>query len=93
MALIYITLRIMPESIEADLPTITAEATKMIHAFIKEDRSVQAEYKPVAFGLKAIELMWSMQESIGGTEDLEAEICNIENVQNCECVDVRRAIG
>lgn len=93
MALIYVTLRIMPDGIEANLDDITASAKEKILAFLKEERPIQAEQKPVAFGLKAIELTWSMQESLGGTDDLEADIATIDGVQNCECTDVRRAIG
>ena len=93
MALVYVTLRIMPENVEANFDTITKKATEKIHHFLKENRPVQHEYKPVAFGLKSIDLTWSMQEDLGGTDDLEAAITEIDGVQNCECTDVRRAIG
>ncbi len=81
----------MPDSPEADLDEIESRAKQMIEDF---DANVSStEHNPVAFGLKAVEIILSMDEDKGDTEDLEKEIEGIEEVQSVQVTDVRRAIG
>jgi len=47
----------------------------------------------MAFGLKAILFNFLMEESIGDTEPLEAQLSEIDEVQTVETSDVRRAFG
>lgn len=91
MAQVVITMQIMPENPEVDLAVVQAEATKMIADFGAEVGKV--EYEAVAFGLKALKLMFVSDEKRGGTEDLEQKISEIPGVMSVEVTDVRRAIG
>lgn len=91
MADVVITIKIMPASPDADLDVIRETATKMIADFGGEVG--KHELEPVAFGLKAVKLLFVMSEELGGTDDLEAKISEIENVQSVSVVDVRRALG
>jgi len=87
-----ITLKIMPESPDVDLTHIEAEAKKKIAAFAGEGET-RVEIEPIAFGLKAIKIMFVTDEKKGGTDSLEAEIMTIKGVNSVEVIDVRRAIG
>jgi len=91
MADVVITLRIMPESPETDLKAIKERARSFIVEYGGEVG--KSEEKPVAFGLKALELIFVSNENIGSTDKLEQNVASIEGVKSAEVTDVRRAIG
>ncbi len=92
MANAIVTMRIMPEGVEVDLSKIQDQVDAMIDAFggKKEKRF---EIKPIAFGLKALEVVFMMNEDLGDPEQLEQDITTIDGVQSCETVGVSRALG
>jgi len=92
MAQVIVTLKIMPESPEVDLNKIQEEAKNKIIDFAGSG-DMKVEEKPIAFGLKALNIIFVMDESKGSTEPLEESISEIEGVQSVETTDVRRAIG
>jgi elongation factor 1-beta len=92
MAQAIVSLKIMPDSPEADLAKIEEGIKKSIIEFAGEGE-IKVEEQPVAFGLKSINIIFVMDESIGSTESLETAIADIENVSSVEVTDVRRAIG
>lgn len=91
MANAVVTLKIMPESPETDLKEIENKAALSIKEFGGELGKV--DIQPVAFGLKSLNLIFVMDESIGSTEKLEDNIKEIKGVNSVEVTDVRRAIG
>ena len=91
MANVIITFRIMPESPEIDLDKLKSAAKKKIENFGGEVGKV--EEQPVAFGLKAINIIFIMDEKKGSTEVLEDQIADIEGIKSIEVTDIRRAIG
>ena len=91
MADVVITLRIMPKSPETDLKAIEEKAKVFISEYGGEVGKV--EEKPVAFGLKALELIFVSNEDIGSTDKLEQNVASIEGVNSVDVTDVRRAIG
>ena len=91
MARVIVTLKIMPEAVETDLSRIETEATKLITEF--GGVVGKSEQEPVAFGIKALKLMFVMNEDIGSTESLEEDIRKIEDVASVDTIDVRRAVG
>ncbi|MFH0868448.1 MAG: elongation factor 1-beta [Candidatus Woesearchaeota archaeon] len=92
MAQVVITLKIMPESPEVDLNKIEQEAKAKIIDF-SQNKEMKTEQEPIAFGLKAIKIIFVMEESKGSTDALEEQIKTISGVNSVEVVDVRRAIG
>ena len=92
MAKVVVTLRIMPESPDADLSSIQNKAEKEIINFAG-NTEIKAKQEPIAFGLKALKLLFVMEENKGSTEELENKIKEIELVNSVETIDVRRAIG
>jgi elongation factor 1-beta len=92
MAKAVVTVKIMPDQVEADLEAIEREALEHIASFTGNDET-KTEIEPVAFGLKAIKITFVMDESQGGPDELEKKIQAMQGVMSCETVDVRRAIG
>lgn len=91
MAQVVITLKIMPKSVDSNLDLIKEKAKHLVSEFGGEVGKESIE--PIAFGLKAINLIFVMDESLGSTEELEKQISELDGVSNCEVTDVRRAIG
>jgi len=91
MADVVITLRIMPENSETDLKAIEEKAKIFIAEYGGEVGKVEIE--PIAFGLKALNLIFVSNEDIGSTDRLEQNVSSIEGVSSAEVIDVRRAIG
>jgi len=92
MAQVVITLKIMPKSPEIDLSSVQSKSEDEIKKFTG-DTEMKTEQEPIAFGLKALKIIFVMDESKGSTEVLEENIKKIEGVNSVEAVDVRRAIG
>lgn len=92
MANVIITMKIMPESPEEDLAKIEEAAKEKIAEFAGEGET-RTEEEPIAFGLKALKILFVSDESKGSTEELEKIVGKIKGVQSVEVVDVRRAIG
>ena len=91
MGTAIITLKLMPESPDIDLETIKVEATKIIAELGGEVG--KEEIEPIAFGLKAVKLTYTWDESLGPTDDVEEKTAAIEGVNSAEIVDIRRALG
>ena len=92
MAQVVVTLKVMPESPDTDLGKIEAQAKAKIIAF-SHSKDIRMSQEPIAFGLKALKIIFVMDESKGSTDSLEEQIKTIESVNSVEAVDVRRAIG
>lgn len=91
MAQLVVTIKLMPESPDVDLKKIEEEATKEITKFGGDVGKVEIE--PIAFGLKAVNLIFVMNESLGNTDNLEEILSKIKGVESVEVTDLRRAIG
>lgn len=92
MANVIVTVKIMPQSPEIDLAKVEEEAKKLIADFAGEGETKSSE-EPVAFGLKALKIIFVMNESKGSPDPVAEKITQIEGVNSAEIVDVRRAIG
>lgn len=92
MANVVVTLRIMPNSPKTDLSRIESEAKREIVKFCNS-QELKVKVEPIAFGLKALEIFFVMDEAKGSTEELEKKISYIDDVESVEVTDVRRAIG
>ena len=92
MANAVITLKIMPESPEVDLIKIEELAKEKIKNFVGEEET-KTEIEPVAFGLKALKIIFVMDEAKGSPDPVAEEISSLEGINSAEIIDVRRAIG
>jgi len=92
MAKAIITIKIMPSSPEVNLEQLEKTAKEHIAAFAGEGET-KTEIVPVAFGLKSVNIIFVMEESLGSPDVVEEKIRALEDVNSAEIVDVRRAIG
>ena len=92
MADVVITMKIMPEPPEVDLEQLTKLALEKITAYTELDNN-KVEQEPMAFGLKALKIMFVMDEAKGDTDPLEKELNSIPHVASVEVTDVRRTIA
>ena len=92
MANVVVTLKIMPQNPSVDFSKIEYEAKKAIINFCSA-KEFKTQIEPIAFGLKALSILFVMDESKGSTESLENKISQISGVESVEVTDVRRAVG
>jgi len=87
MARVIITLKIMPDSTDVDMDNLL----ERVKGAIPEGTDVRAnEVIPVAFGLNALRMNVAREESMGGTDDIEAAISALDGVAQVEVEMVSR---
>jgi len=91
MAEVIVTLKIMPVSPDIDLDDLKTKAKKIIKE--AEGEIGKEYYEEIAFGIKAIILIFIRNEAKGSVDDISDKIAEIEEVSSTEITDVRRAIG
>ena len=92
MANVIVTVKIMPISPDVDLAKIEEEAKKEIVSFAGEGET-KTEIEPVAFGLKAVKILFVVDENKGSPDPVAEKIAAMDDVNSAEISDVRRAIG
>jgi|TARA_Y100000310_G_C20663985_1_gene806407 elongation factor 1-beta len=93
MAQAIVTIKVMPENPEINLDELENKVKDAIKEFIQEDSDMKTEIEPVAFGLKALKIIFVMEESLGSPDSMAEKVENFEEVASAEIVDVRRALG
>ncbi|MFH1311178.1 MAG: elongation factor 1-beta [Nanoarchaeota archaeon] len=90
MGIVAVKIKIMPASVETDIKKIEEGVVKIL----KENKVENAKFEvqPIAFGLKALILLFGWPEE-KELEKLEEELKKIENVSSVAIIDMRRAIG
>lgn len=83
MGQVSITFEIMPDDIEIDLEDIKSKVETKIGGISKIE---QTEIKPIAFGLKALMMNVLVDDQEGIMDKLEAQIAEVEGVQNAKVV-------
>ena len=86
-----LTIKIMPEDPEIDLNDIRSKA-KEVGGKMGAELLDKDQIEPIAFGLKALKIMFIIDES-KGSEELTENISSIEGVSSAEVVDMRRTVG
>jgi elongation factor 1-beta len=95
MATAVVTVKVMPSSPEVNLDEIKEKVQAVIREFTERDDPAdqKVEVEPVAFGLKALKIIFTMDEAKGSPDAIEEKVKAIEGVQSFEVTDVRRAVG
>ena len=90
MTRMVVSIKVMPDSIEVDLESLKQKVKEIISA---EGGEVGKEsLEPVAFGLKALILVFVINED-KGTDPIENKISELEEVSSAQVIDMRRAMG
>ena len=85
MGEVGIKYRIMPDGVEVDLSGLQ----ESIRASLPAEARIEAiQEVPVAFGLKALELMVVLDDRKGGAEQIEEAFSQVDGVQNVEVLDM-----
>lgn len=91
MARVIVTITINPDSPDVDLDRLEAEAKKHVTDF--GGNVYKAELEPIGFGLKAVKVIFTMDESKGSPDELEQKLMALPGVASARVTDVRRTIG
>lgn len=91
MANVIIKLKVLPKLVETDFDKLIKDCTKLIKAFGGHVHKTEKE--PIAFGMYALIIIFIMDENIGATDKLEAQITALKEVSSVDVADVRRAFG
>ncbi len=91
MAKMLVTLKIMPESPDVDFKPLREKVRQVVKKYGGEllDKD---EYEPIAFGLKALKLVFYIDEA-KGADEISDEVAQIKGVSSSIVIDMRRAIG
>ena len=92
MAYAICTVKIMPVSPEEDLVRIEKEALSIIKT-MNDNRETKVAIEPIAFGLKAVNITFMIDEKKGSPDPVAEKIAKLDEVNSAEITDVRRAIG
>lgn len=90
MAIALIKMKIMPESVDADLKEIEKRVKEVLEA--KGARGISFEERPIAFGLKALIASFNIDES-EELDPIEETIGQLHSVQSTQIEDMRRGLG
>ena len=74
-------LRIMPDGVDADLNEIKEKLGAIVE---KYGEVHSAEEKPIAFGLKALEVTVLLNDKKGGTDEIQAEVSKLSGVSEVD---------
>ncbi len=83
-------MKLMPESPDSDLARIQEQAKQTIEEL--KGQVINTEQEPIAFGLKAIIITFSIDETTDQDPFLEA-LEKIEEVSSAQIIDFRREFG
>ncbi len=90
MSIAAVKIKIMPNSPETDMMKLEGNVKSLLD---KEGiKNPKFEIQPIAFGLKAIVMMFGWPEE-KPLEKLEERLGKIKDVNSVQVVDIRRAIG
>ena len=90
MGTALLKIKIMPESPDADLEAIENKSKEIVKE--KGGKNPSTVREPIAFGLNAVIINFSMDESLS-VDEFEDSLKEIEQVNSTEVVDFRRAFG
>ncbi len=85
MGEVGIIYKVMPDGPEIDLEVLKKNISDVIPQNAKLNK---IEEKPVAFGLKALEVQIIINDREGGAEEIEQALNKIENVQSVEVLQL-----
>ena len=87
MAKVRILFKIMPDEVDKGTDIIIEQIKEL--SLEKNFSVLDTKMEDIAFGIKAIKILISTEESVG-TEDIETRITNLENVGSVEILGMTR---
>jgi elongation factor 1-beta len=93
MPKVIITARVMPVSPDVNLDELQTKVLAVISEYAGSESDKRVSINPVAFGLKAIDIIFILDDKNGIPDEMETKVCAIEGANSFQITDVRRAIG
>ena len=90
MGTVIVKIKIMPEDLETNLEEIENKIKKELEE--ENSNNYKTEIQPIAFGLKALIIMFEWPEE-KPLEEFEEKIRKIQGISSLEILDMRRALG
>ena len=81
------TLRIMPTDVNVDLEEIKGKLSGIIDKFGDLNST---DLKPIAFGLKSLDIVVLLNDGKGGIDEIETGLRQIDGVGDVNVLDVNR---
>ncbi|MBS3106433.1 elongation factor 1-beta, partial [Candidatus Woesearchaeota archaeon] len=76
-----VTLRVMPKSPDIDLSAIEKKALAEVKEF-NGGKDTKVDIQPIAFGLKAVNIIFVMDENQGNPDAIAETVAKIEGVNS-----------
>ena len=92
MAKAMITVKVMPESVDIDLPSLEGRVRDVILEIYGEVGEIRKEEEPIAFGLIALKFTFIIDEALG-SDPIETALAEVDGIANAQVIDFRRTIG
>ncbi len=94
MGEMIIQLRVMPNSPEIDMEELSSKVKEKIAEIVSsKTEDMKTSLQDIAFGLKALNVYFVVDESIASLDEVEEKVKELENVSSAEVVDMRRIVG
>jgi elongation factor 1-beta len=90
MGTVAVKIKVMPDSPETDIKEIEEKVKETLEK--AGCRNPQTEIQPIAFGLKALIILFGWPEE-KELEEIEEKLRKTKSVGSVEVIDMRRAIG
>jgi elongation factor 1-beta len=90
MGVAVVKIKLMPDSPETNMGEIQKKVEEILSS--ENVKNPMFEIHPIAFGLKALVVMFGWPEE-KALEGLEESLGKITGIKSVEVVDIRRAIG
>jgi elongation factor 1-beta len=88
-ALAGITIKIMPESVDIDFEALKKKGEELVKDIYGEVREIKFEEEPIAFGLKALKIVFIVEETLGSDIMVE-KMSDVEGVASVQCIGFQR---
>lgn len=87
---LIVVFKIMPDGAEVDVQKLGETALETVRTVQPAAKVQNVEFKPVAFGLKAVEVTVLMSDAAGGPDALEEAFGQMENVGSATVSEMGR---
>ena len=92
MAKAMITVKVMPESVDVDLPSLEGRVRDVILDIYGEVGEIRKEEEAIAFGLIALKFTFIIDEALG-SDPIETALTEVDGVAHAQVIDFRRTLG
>lgn len=87
---LLVVFKIMPEGADVDTQTLGERALDAVKKVQPEAKVQNVEFKPIAFGLKSVEVTVLMTDQAGGPDALEEAFLGLEGVGSASVAQMGR---